>query len=103
LNSHDETALMLITELGEKMKIEKFYHKCGYSIIEVKMSVGPVMESHLVDGERPFLEVANGQRKLNVLRTCPECGATLRRDRLFTEKPYLAEEKGPTGYIAVTH
>lgn len=85
------------------MKIEKFYHKCGYSILEVKMLVGPVTETHLVDGDSPFLDGKNGQKKLNILRQCPECGATLRRDRLLTVKPEIVEEKGPTGYIAVLH
>jgi len=94
---------MVFTELEEKMKIEKFYHKCGYSVLEVKMSVGPVTETHLVDGDSPFVESRDGQKKLNILKLCPECGATLRRDRLLSEKPYIVEEKGPTGYIPVTH
>jgi hypothetical protein len=84
------------------MKLEKLYHKCGYSILEVKIPVGPVTESHLVDGEKPYVVGKNGQKKLNIIKTCPDCGATLRRDRLYTEKPYVVELKGPTGYIPVT-
>lgn len=81
------------------MQAEKFYHKCGYPILVVKKAVGPVMQTFYVDGNEPFIEEKNGQKRPKVVTQCPSCTGTIKMEKLLSNKPHIEEDKRPSGYI----
>jgi hypothetical protein len=82
-----------------KMQTQKYFHKCGHPILEVKRNVGPVMNISFVDADDPFSEDKDGKKSLKVIKQCPECGGTIKPERLLTKKPDMIQENRPTGYI----
>lgn len=84
-----------------EMQAQKYFHKCGHAILEVKMQVGPVVQSCYVDADNPFTEGKDGAKTLRPITQCPECNATIRPEKLLTKKPDASGEKKPTGYIPV--
>ncbi len=80
------------------MQSTKYYHKCGYPILEVKRAVGPVVSSCFVDANTPLVD-KDGAKVLNEIKQCPDCGGTIKVERLFTNQPEQPKAKGPTGYI----
>jgi hypothetical protein len=82
------------------MQIEKYYHKCGYPILEVKRSTGLVVDTFFLDGNTPFLQNKDGKQNPNVVKRCPQCDGFIVVERLLSEKPPKIEEKKTvTGYI----
>jgi hypothetical protein len=81
------------------MQTEKLYHKCGYPVLVVKKAVGPVMQTFFVDGNEPFIEEKNGQKRPKVISQCPSCGGTVKMERLLSKKPDVEEDRRPSGYI----
>lgn len=59
---------------GDEMQIEKYFHKCGYPILEVKKPMGLVVDTFFLDGNTPFLQAKDGKQNPNVIKRCPECG-----------------------------
>jgi hypothetical protein len=46
------------------------------------------------------LECEDGTKKPRVIDRCPQCGCTIRAERLLKSKPEIKEERnGPTGYM----
>lgn len=84
---------------GEIMQAERFYHKCGRTILVVKKPVGPATQTFYVDGDNPVIENKNGEKTPRVIKQCPECGGSILPERLLTKKPEVVQDKRPTGYI----
>ncbi|MFP5211866.1 MAG: hypothetical protein ACLGPL_00665 [Acidobacteriota bacterium] len=81
------------------MQHTMYYHKCGHPILEVKRAVGPVQETCYLDANNPVNIAKDGAKSLRVIKECPNCGATIRAEKLLSQKPDVAEEKRPSGYI----
>lgn len=82
------------------MQIEKYFHKCGYPILEVKRPVGPAVETFFLDGNTPFLQGKDGKQNPNVIKRCPKCEGFITVERLLSaEPPKVEEKKRVTGYI----
>ena len=85
---------------GDEMQTEKYFHKCGYPILEVKRPMGLVVDIFFLDGNTPFLQGKDGNQNPNVIKRCPECGGFITPERLLSEEPpKREEEKRVTGYI----
>ncbi len=83
------------------MRAEKYFHKCGYPILQVKQAVGPVEQTCFVDPNNPFNVDKSGNKTLRAIKQCPECKGTIVAERLLTRQPENTQPKGPTGYIPV--
>ncbi len=81
------------------MQADKFFHKCGYPILVVKKPVGLAEQIFFVDGNNPFIEAKDGTKSTRVIKQCPECGGTIRQEKLLSSKPSVSDEKRPSGYI----
>ena len=81
------------------MQAEKLYHKCGYPILVVKKAVGPASTTFFVDGNNPFIEGKDGDRKTRIVTSCPECKGFIKMERLLSNKPDQDGEKKASGYI----
>ena len=75
------------------MQIEKYFHKCGYPILEVKKPMGLVVDTFFLDGNTPFLQAKDGKQNPNVIKRCPECGGFIALEKLLSEKPPRVEGK----------
>jgi hypothetical protein len=85
---------------GDEMQLEKYFHKCGYPILEVKRPTGLVVETFFLDGNSPFLLGKDGKQNPNLIKRCPECGGFIAVEKLFSEEPpKIEEKKRPTGYM----
>jgi len=81
------------------MQAEKFYHKCGYPVLVLKKTIGLAEQILFVDGNNPFLEGRDGKKSTKVIKQCPECGGSIRAEKLLSSKPDTSKDKGPSGYI----
>lgn len=82
------------------MQIEKYFHKCGYPVLEVKRPMGLVVDTFFLDGKTPFLHGKDGEQKPNEITRCPQCGGFIAVEKLLSvEPPKVEEKKRVTGYI----
>jgi RNA polymerase-binding transcription factor DksA len=83
------------------MESKKYFHKCGHPILEVKRAVGPAVSNCFVDGNQPVIQGKDGGQALNEITKCPECGGTIKVERLLTRRPDQPKDKMTSGYIPV--
>lgn len=81
------------------MDLEKFYHKCGYPILLFKRSVGLATETLFLDGNTPFIEGKDGKKSPKLIKACPECGGTIKPEKLLSTAPEASKEKRASGYM----
>jgi len=81
------------------MQADKFYHKCGYPILVVKKPVGLAVEYFFVDGNNPFIENKDGSKSPRLLKQCPDCGGSIRQEKLVSQQPESSKDKRVSGYM----
>jgi hypothetical protein len=47
------------------MRSEKYFHKCGYPVTEVKRTMGLVVDTFFLDGKMPSVQENDQQQTLN--------------------------------------
>lgn len=82
------------------MQTEKYFHKCGYPVLEVKRPRGLAVDILFLDGNAPIKQGEDGKQNPNIIQRCPQCGGFITVERLLSNEPPKREEKKRvTGYI----
>lgn len=65
------------------MQTEKYFHKCGYPVLEVKRPRGLAVDIFFLDGNAPIKQGEDGKQNPNVIQRCPQCGDSSRLKDFF--------------------